>query len=467
MAEHKKPLITIWSLLPYVWKGLCVAFVPARIVLKLASKVLISAGRILGTVLSRLFTPLRTRTASGWNMSSGWTRAQFSRLRADIRSNPFRRECAFLWRRFLLRHPRLYGIASQIAAEYRRNRGLYFWSDIAALLRPLVRWMKRSPIFGSFFCSGRWAIPAYTGGAFLLYSIFWQVQMTVQLNTWRKDLYDILGDIPHHTFDDFKNSMYVFSWIVAKYVALAVVTYFITRVYALGWRAAITDSFLRRWMKARGQIEGASQRIQEDTRDLAELVESLVMRAVRALMTIIAFTPILLMLSEALVTETIIDQMPGSLLGLSIGSSVIGFGVAVLIGLKLSSLQYTNQKVEAAYRDRMVLHERGLAALTLEIVRDLFTEVKFNYFRLYVHSSTYDLWSTLFAQMMVIVPILLCATSLFKGLITLGIMMQIFDAFERVTDSFSFFLDNWLPITKLLSVNKRLGEFNEFLPQET
>ena len=62
---------------------------------------------------------------------------------------------------------------------------------------------------------------------------------------------------------------------------------------------------------------------------------------------------------------------------------------------------------------------------------------------------------------MVIVPYMIMGAGLFTGLITLGILVQVSNAFSQVRESFSVFIDNWTTITELRSIHKRLSEFEE------
>jgi peptide/bleomycin uptake transporter len=60
---------------------------------------------------------------------------------------------------------------------------------------------------------------------------------------------------------------------------------------------------------------------------------------------------------------------------------------------------------------------------------------------------------------MVIVPYIVVAPSLFSGLVTLGVVIQTSNAFQRVHNSFSLFTQNWTTVTELRSIFKRLKEF--------
>jgi len=50
-------------------------------------------------------------------------------------------------------------------------------------------------------------------------------------------------------------------------------------------------------------------------------------------------------------------------------------------------------------------------------------------------------------------------SGLFTGAITLGILVQVSNAFSQVRESFSVFINNWTTITELRSIHKRLKEF--------
>ena len=104
------------------------------------------------------------------------------------------------------------------------------------------------------------------------------------------------------------------------------------------------------------EIEGASQRIQEDCNRFARIVESLGLQVVRAVMTLVAFIPVLWGLSEH-VTIPFFSEIPGSLVWVTLAVSLGGLVISWFVGWKLPGLEYNNQKVEAAFRKDLVLGE--------------------------------------------------------------------------------------------------------------
>ena len=98
-----------------------------------------------------------------------------------------------------------------------------------------------------------------------------------------------------------------------------------------------------------------------------------------------------------------------------------------------------------------------------ETIWELFTGIKFNYHRLYMHYGYFDIWMISYDQLMVIVPYLIVGPSLFTGLVLLGVVVQVSNAFQKVHGGFALFLHNWTTITELRSIWRRLREFEKNL----
>ena len=147
------------------------------------------------------------------------------------------------------------------------------------------------------------------------------------------------------------------------------------------------------------------RRIQEDAMNFAKIVESLGLQVVRAIMLLIAFLPILWGLSSNVVIPFFKD-ISGSLVWVSLVASLGGLVISWIVGIKLPGLEYNNQKVEAAFRKELVYGEddRKNYAQAPSILQ-LFTGIKFNYHRLFLHYGYFDLWLIMYNQTMIIVPV--------------------------------------------------------------
>ena len=334
----------------------------------------------------------------------------------------------------------------------------------------------------SFFLEKKWRLWSWGGLLLLIVSLWFQVQMTVAINTWYKKFYDLLQNAGDYVDKPQEGIKLFFSQLISldyilngfegdlsfvviafPYIFLAIFTGWFTRIYGLRWREAMTFNYIPKWQAVESEIEGASQRIQEDCNRFARIIESLGLQVIRALMTLIAFIPILWTLSEK-VDIPILKDIDGSLVWFTLIISLGGIVISWFVGIKLPGLEYKNQRVEAAFRKDLVLGEDDKKNYAqTETLLELFTGIRFNYHRLYLHYGYFDGWMHTYDQFMIIAPYLIMGPGLFTGLITLGVLMQVSNAFSRVHGGFALFLHNWTTITELRSIWKRLSEFERNL----
>ncbi len=311
----------------------------------------------------------------------------------------------------------------------------------------------------SFFKDRKWFYWSYGGGGFIILLLITQTYLDVLFNSWYKDFYDILQTAEKREISEFWDSIKRFLYIALPYVTLFAFTNWFTRLWAFRWREAMTFSYMPYWRATEVKVEGSSQRIQEDCMNFAKIVESIGLQVVKAIMTLIAFIPILWVLSSN-VTVPFLNNVSGSLVWVALILSIGGILISWLVGIKLPGLEYNNQKVEAAFRKELVYGEDDRKNyVQAPTIIQLFTGIKFNYHRLFLHYGYFDLWAIWYRQLFVIVPFLIMAPGLFTAAFTLGVMMQVVNAFGEVKDAFSVFLYNWTRITELRSIHKRLMEF--------
>jgi len=317
-------------------------------------------------------------------------------------------------------------------------------------------------MFRSFFFSRRWALWAWGGLLVLGAIVFITVQQTVKLNAWYGDFYDLLQK-PEQAggLDKFWGFMQQFAWIAFPYMLLRSFEAYLASHYAFRWRQAMTEVYLPRWQRTDATVEGASQRIQEDCMRFAKQTENLGLGLVRAVLTLASFIPILWGLSKGIAIEWL--KFDGSLFWVALTTALGGTVLSWFVGIRLPGLEYNNQKTEAALRKELVYAEDDRGRMTLAEVMALFMGVRANNFRLFNHYAYFNLWSNLYGQTMIIFPYLLMGPSLFAGLITLGVIQQVSNAFGKVNEAFSYLIERWTDITELRSIHKRLTEFEQHL----
>jgi peptide/bleomycin uptake transporter len=188
-------------------------------------------------------------------------------------------------------------------------------------------------------------------------------------------------------------------------------------------------------------------------------MEGLGVAFVDSIMTLIAFLPVLAALSIHVESVPIIGAIPYPLVTLSIVWSIFGTVVLLVAGIKLPGLEFKNQRVEAAFRKELVLGEENEANAQPVTLKELFSNVRRNYFRIYLHYTYFNLFRYLYLQADNVIVYIFLIPTIVSGRITLGIMNQILRAFGQVASSFQFLVSSWTTIIELISIYKRLQAF--------
>jgi peptide/bleomycin uptake transporter len=206
-------------------------------------------------------------------------------------------------------------------------------------------------------------------------------------------------------------------------------------------------------------IEGAAQRVQEDTMRFATIMEDLGTSIVDAVMTLFAFLPVLAALSVHVSELPVVGVIAQPLLWASIFWSFFGTVLLAVAGVKLPGLNFRNQRVEAAYRKELVYGEDDPLRAGPMTVQELFAQVRTNYFRLYFHYAYFNVFRSMYIQADNIFAYLILIPTIAAGKITFGILQQILTAFGQVSSSFQYLVNSWTTIIELLSIRKRLVAF--------
>lgn len=305
----------------------------------------------------------------------------------------------------------------------------------------------------------RWSV---FGSALIIFATYYQVQVSVAINAWYGPFYDLiqtaLAGEEQVTLSEFFSQLLTFAGIAFMAVFIGVMTSFFVSHYIFRWRTAMNDYYMAHWQQLR-TIEGASQRVQDDTMRFSSIMESLGVSFVGSVMTLIAFVPVLSQLSAAVTEIPIIGEIPNALVIAAIVWSLFGTGFVALIGIRLPALEFRNQRVEASYRKELVYGEDNPDRAQPPTVAELFSNVRRNYFRLYINFVYFNIGRIIYLQTDNIFPYIILAPTIVAGRITLGVLNQILNAFDQVRVSFQYLFNAWGTIVVLLSVYKRLRAF--------
>ncbi|MBL8895952.1 MAG: peptide antibiotic transporter SbmA [Rhizobiales bacterium] len=323
--------------------------------------------------------------------------------------------------------------------------------------------------FWRIYAPHPWANWSILGSALIIFVTYFQVQVSVAFNEWYGPFYNMiqkaLGQAGSVAASDFYSQLATIAGIAFVAVAVGVLNRFFVSHYVFRWRTAMNDHYMASWGKIR-PIEGASQRVQDDTMRFSSTMESLGVNFIESVMTLIAFLPILDRLSKDVTELPLIGEVPHSLVFVAIVWSLFGTGFLALVGIKLPGLQFRNQRVEAAYRKELVYGEDDAARAQPETVSELFANVRRNYFRLYFHYMYFNVARIFYLQADNIFPYVILAPTIVAAKITFGSMTQILNAFSRVRDSFQFLVNSWTTIVELMSIFKRLRSLDATIEGE-
>jgi len=315
----------------------------------------------------------------------------------------------------------------------------------------------------------RWQNWSILGTALIVFVTWFMVQVSVAINAWYAPFYDLIQNAlsaPHKvTLSQFYNGIGVFLGIALIAVLVAVMNNFFVSHYIFRWRTAMNEYYMAHWQRLR-HIEGAAQRVQEDTMRFSTTLEDMGVSFLNAVMKLIAFLPILVTLSAHVPELPIVGHIPYGLVVAAIVWSLMGTGLLAVVGIKLPGLEFKNQRVEAAYRKELVYGEDNPERADPPTVRELFAAVRRNYFRLYFHYMYFNIARIFYLQVDNVFGIFLLFPSIVAGTITLGLMTQITNVFDQVRSSFQYLINSWTTLVELMSIYKRLRAFEQTLDNE-
>lgn len=344
-----------------------------------------------------------------------------------------------------------------------------FWS--AAFIWFYIWFLVSTALFAAFWrflSDNKWQKWSIWGSAFILFNIWFGVQVSVAINAWYGPFWDMIqkmlsdggGDI-----NDLYKGTLTFLYIAMVAVTFAVINAFFTSHYVFRWRTAMNEYYTANWDKLR-HVEGASQRIQEDTMRFATIMEDLGVELIKSVMVLIAFLPLLFQISQKVPVLPIVGEIEHSLVWAAVVWAIAGTVILMLVGQKLPGLQFNNQKVEAAYRKELVYgedHENRADPVTL---KELFCKVRVNYFRLYFHYAYFNLVAIWYKQLDILYSLVVLFPAIASGKMTLGLINQISNIFDKVRESFQYLISSWKTIIELLSIHKRLKAFESILDKD-
>ena len=299
---------------------------------------------------------------------------------------------------------------------------------------------------------------AWGGAVFIVSLVVASVQIDVKVNEWFGTFYNQLQEAlskPNTvTLAEFNALLIDFAALAGIWMLIQVILAFFTSHWVMRWRTSMANQYHIDW---HGGIEGASQRVQEDTLKFARIVEDLGVGLLESILVLFAFLPILWGLSTHMVDVPVIGPVAGNLVWVALLTAIGGTALLSVVGIKLPGIEYDIQKNEAAYRKHLVVGED--TPMDKNIARSLYDTVLSIHYKSFLHYLYFNATKFSFLQGMVIVPYVVMAPTIITGAVTLGVVTQIGRAFNKVAESLQYLLRSWHKIVELMSVYKRLREY--------
>ncbi|WP_353980276.1 peptide antibiotic transporter SbmA [Salinicola endophyticus] len=319
-------------------------------------------------------------------------------------------------------------------------------------------WFRLSP--------HRWQRWSILGSALIVFLTYFSVQTSVAVNAWYGPFWDMVqralsGDGAVSAADLY-GEMLAFAGIAFVAVTVGVFNLFFVSHYIFRWRWAMNDYYMHHWSRLR-HVEGAAQRVQEDTMRFSTTLEGLGVSLLKSVLTLIAFLPLLVTMSQHITELPLVGHVSNALVWSAVAWSLFGTLFLALAGVKLPGLEFRNQRVEAAYRKELVYGEDAAERARPATVAELFQAVRRNYFRLYWHYAYFNIARIFYLQADAVFAFIVLAPSIVAGKLTLGLLQQILNVFGQVRDSFQYLVNSWSTIIELLSIVKRLRTFERMI----
>lgn len=305
----------------------------------------------------------------------------------------------------------------------------------------------------------RWSV---CGSTLIVVVSYFTVQVSVFMNDWYRNFYDLvqkaLSEPGSVEATEYWGQLWTVIPVLMVNISVLVVVSFFTKHYLFRWRTAMNNYYMHYWARLR-LVEGAAQRVQEDTQRFARIMESLGEGLVDAVMTLIAFLPLLLSLSAEVAELPFFGAVDGSLMYVAVASALFGTVLMAVVGIKLPGLEFNNQKVEAAFRKELVYGEDSAERSQPPEIRELYEAVRRNYFRLFFHYLYFGVFRFGYLQFSNFLTLIALGPTIISGAITFGFFQQVSNAFGRVEGSLQYIANAWPTIIDLISIHKRLVAF--------
>jgi putative ATP-binding cassette transporter len=238
------------------------------------------------------------------------------------------------------------------------------------------------------------------------------------------------------------HDLHNFLWYILYFTIAALAACFVSATNI--WYQSLSGQLIRGQLTSKAidihtldnnQVEGQSQRIQEDCNSYPTFVFSFGAQIFRNLLVLLVYSVLLIVQLKTFGYWYLL---------LPFAYAIIGTSIAHFIGKPLVHLNYINQMYEAKFR-------QALTELNYQTVRQ-------NNYNVFCATKKLNYFQYFFGQVSVIFPHLVLAPLYFGLTITFGVFMQCASAMASMVECLSVLINNYAEFNRWLSCRKRLKE---------
>ena len=302
--------------------------------------------------------------------------------------------------------------------------------------------------------ANKWQVRGYTL-ALLLFTLA-QVALAIWMNYWSRELFDALED---KSLNDLLVQAGTFVLIFILTMAVTALHMQVKRWLQLDWRRWLTSKVLDQWMTrghhyqlqlVGGEHDNPDGRIAEDIRIVTESTIGLAHSLVYSLLIFGSFVDILLTVTGSATFPGTAFMVPGYMVILAFAYAGAGTLFGLLLGRPLITATNKLQTAEADFRFGLGRSRTNSESIALMHGEDIERQNAKTFFaRLSQRWNRQTLgylgivsFSSGYGALLPVFPILLMAPQYIAGGMTLGVLMQAAQAFQKLTSALSWPIDN-------------------------
>jgi vitamin B12/bleomycin/antimicrobial peptide transport system ATP-binding/permease protein len=305
--------------------------------------------------------------------------------------------------------------------------------------------------------------------------------INVMLNQWQNRFYNALQD---RNWDSFVTELMIFTALAFGYIILAIYQLYLQQWLQIRCRAWLTTRYVDHWlaganhyqMQLRGDAaDNPDQRIAEDIRLFVENGLTLGLRILGAFVSLCSFVVILWALSGDAPLRVFGYEVgiPGYLVWCALIYAIVGTTLTHLVGRKLIDLNFRQQRYEADFRFSLMRTRESSEQIALlrgeaaerQRLDERFGFIIANWHAIMTRTKRLTTLTASYSQAAAIIPYILVSPAYFAGQVQLGWLMQTAQAFDRVREAMSIFVDVYRSLAEWRAVVDRLASFDAAIAQ--